>query len=200
VQYIYNGIMENKELSQEESLKVIDDMIHLAKNKITETGFHFLLWGILCILASLSQYVLIVQGMVSQSGLVWGVMTVIGVPIAIFYERNNHRKKQVSTKFDKIYGYLWLGFGITMFITIYLSAALNVYPISFILVLVGLATFVSGAINNFRPLIIGAVVFWLAAVLCPLLDGKMQLLVNALAIFIGYIIPGLLLRRKAKNS
>ena len=191
--------MNQKELSQEESLRIIQGMIALAKSKINETGFHFMLWGSLVIAASISQYVMIHNGMGNASNWVWFIMSVIGVPIAIVYERRRNKEGKTTGKFDKMYGYLWMGFGITLFVTIYVSIAHQVNPIPFILLLIGLATFVSGAIYQFAPLIIGAVVFWITAAICNLFAQTDQLLVYSAAIFIGYIIPGIILWKRSKK-
>lgn len=192
--------MKDKELTHEESLNVIQGMLQMAKNKITETGFHFLLWGILVIGACLTQYIMIRNDMGATSNWVWIIMPVIGVPLAMGYEYRRNRKGRTSTRFDKIYGFLWLAFGITLGITIFLCAKLGVIPVAFILVLVGLATFVSGCIFPFPPLIVGAFIFWGSAILCVFTDPMNQLLINACAIFAGYIIPGLLLWRKSKTA
>jgi low temperature requirement protein LtrA len=63
---------------------------------------------------------------------------------------------------------------------------------------VGLATFISGAILRFSPLIIGAVVFWIASGISPLFSGVDFLLVYAAVIFLGYVIPGLMLAKKSQ--
>lgn len=47
-----------KELSADKSLEIIQSMIATAKNNLTDDGFHFLLWGVLVIAASLGQYYL----------------------------------------------------------------------------------------------------------------------------------------------
>ena len=51
---------QEKSLSHTESLAIIQNMIATAKNNLTDNGFHFMLWGTLVILASISQYVLAV--------------------------------------------------------------------------------------------------------------------------------------------
>ncbi|MBW6481494.1 MAG: hypothetical protein K0B10_00395 [Vicingaceae bacterium] len=175
-------------------------MMGIAKNKVTETGFHFMLWGFLIVVASLTQYYLIGNGFGNDSNLVWLIMPVIGVPIAFIYEYKRGKKYQTTTKFDKVYGFLWSGFGITLVITIFISLAHHINPIAFILVLVGLTTFVSAAIYKFTPLLIGSIVFWITGILCVFVAVPEQLLIYAGAIFIGYVIPGLLLWKKSKTN
>ncbi|MEX2485907.1 MAG: hypothetical protein WED10_15150 [Brumimicrobium sp.] len=190
--------MNEKELTQEESLKVIQGMINIAKNKINETGFHFLLWGVLVVLASLTQYLLIHQGFGNETNWIWAIMPIIGVPIAVIHEYRKSKSEQIKSKFDTIYGFLWLGFGVALIATIFISISLNTSPVAFILVIAGLATFMSGIIYHFTPLIVGAVFLWIGGLLCPYVETIDVLLVNAGSITMGYIIPGIILSRRAK--
>lgn len=192
--------MKDKEINQEESLQVIHTMIDMTKNKMNETGFHFILWGILVTLASLSQFVMIKNGVSDISNIVWIVMSAVGAPIAIIYEYKRSKKDKTQSKFDRIYGFLWLGFGITLALNIFISLSFNVNPIAFILGIVGLATFMSGVIYRFTPLIIGALVFWLCSGICPYISHTDQLLINAIAILVGYIVPGILIWNKNKKD
>lgn len=190
--------MEDREISNEEGLEIIQGMIDLAKNKINDYGFHFILWGVLVMASSLTQYFMLASG-ITDPHWVWGIMSLIGGPIAIIYEFRKSKRGTVQSKFDKIYGYLWMGFGITMAIAIWVSVMNHINPIAFILSLVGFATFVTGALQRFTPLIAGAVVFWVSAAICPTLGESHQLLINAGAIFLGYIVPGMLLWNKNKK-
>ena len=190
--------MEEKTAKQ--NLDLVQEMIGMARNRFTDKGFHFSLWGVLVILASISQYVLIKFGIGSASNLVWIGISVIGVPISIIYEKRKERKVGVSSRFGRIYGLLWLGFGISLFVAIYVSIAFQINPSPFILILVGLATFVSGAFIRFVPLMIGAIVFWAASALSPLFSPVDFLLVYAVSIFLGYVVPGLMLTTKHKAN
>ena len=71
-------------------------------------------------------------------------------------------------------------------------------PIPFILTITGLGTFVSGTILKFKPLTWGGLLFWIAAIGASFVAPINQLLINGIAIFIGYIIPGILLWRNYK--
>jgi hypothetical protein len=187
-----------KQLSHTESMEIIQRMIGVAKNKIDEYGFHFLLWGTLVVAASLANYYLIVFSPSKYATIPWLLMPVIGIPLAFIYEFRKKRTAKAQTYNDSSYSFLWMGFGITLFFTIFYSVMNHISPIPFILSLVGLATFVSGCIFRYKWLIVGGIVFWLASVSAAFVPGPNQLLINAGATFIGYIIPGLLLWRKSK--
>jgi hypothetical protein len=190
--------MSDKEITQERSLEIIQGMIAQAQNRISEDGFHFLLWGVLVMLASLSQFFLIQKGYGNDSNIVWMLMPVLGVPIALFYGWKQSKKQQVVNALDRIYTRVWLGFGVTLGSTIFICVSAHMNPVPVILAIVGLATFISGVIYRFNPLIIGAIVFWIGGVVCSFIDTELVLLVNAGCILIGYIIPGVILWKKSK--
>lgn len=186
-----------KNLSHDESFAIIQNMIATAKNNLTDDGFHFLLWGILVIGASFAQYFLAVADY-EKNYLPWMIMPAIGIPLAFIYEWRKSKHEKVKTHFDKVFGYLWLAVGVTIFLVIFISVKKQLSPIPFILALVGLGTFVSGNILNFKSLILGSIVFWISAVIACFVSPVEQLLVNGIATFIGYIIPGILLWRNYK--
>lgn len=192
--------MEDKKINPEESLHVIQEMINQAKLKMNETGFHFLLWGVLVISASLTQYFMIKNGYAQNSNFVWLIMGCVGAPIAIVYESKRSKKQSSSSRLDRIYGLLWLGFGITLILTIFISISYKISPVAFILVMIGLVTFMSSMIYRFLPLLIGSIIFWLCAGLCPFFTFTEQLIVNSCAILLGYIVPGIILWKKNKEN
>lgn len=187
-------------LSHEESLALIQSMINTAKNKVTENGFHFLLWGVLVIVASLTQYIWILMGGREETNMVWIGLPVVGVPVGIIYEKMRDKKQEVRSMLDGVYTYLWLGFGISLGLTIFITSQNNTNPLPYIMMLMGLATFVSGAMYEFKPLLAGGIIFWIAAAISSYLPGYTILLLNAGATFLGYIVPGILLWKNAQSS
>ncbi len=189
---------QEKNLSHTESLAIIQNMISMAKNSVTDDGFHFMLWGVLVIAASLAQYLLATVVNYQHNELPWLIMPVIGVPVALIYEWIKKRDEKVKTHFDTLFGLLWLAIGIAIFSVIFISVKGGLSPIPFILVVVGVGTFVSGNILKFKPLILGGILFWIAALGASFVAPVTQLLINGIATFIGYIIPGLLLWKNYK--
>ena len=189
--------MKEKDVSAEESFEIIQNMISLSREKLHQTGFHFILWGILVAITSILQFLIIQQDWtLFPSYWVWPGMSLIGGIIAFTYEHNRSKKGRSQSKFDRIYMFLWLGFGVTLITTIVISVANHLSPVPFILSITGLAVFVSGIIYRFPPLIIGAIVFWAAAIGSLFLSPLDQLLLNAGALICGYIIPGILVGKK----
>ena len=194
--------MENEEkvLNPQESLRVIRETIDLAKNSIRQNGFHFLLWGWLVVIASLADYYLDVVMNHPKHFMAWIIMTVIGVPAAIIYEwRRGKKQPKAANAIRDWYGRVWMAFGISLFLTIILTLNSHISPVPYILILAGFATFVSGSLLRFAPLIYGAVALWVGAAVCLNVGYQEHLLVEAVAMIAGYLIPGYLLNSQARN-
>jgi hypothetical protein len=67
---------------------------------------------------------------------------------------------------------------------------------SLTMLLAGYATFLSGWILKFTPLKVGGICFLIISWIIFLLGGDISLLLSSLAVIIGYVIPGILLRNQ----
>ncbi|HRI62542.1 MAG TPA: hypothetical protein PK228_22530 [Saprospiraceae bacterium] len=190
---------QEKSLSPQESLRVIRETIDLAKRSFRDNGFHFLLWGWLVVIASVTHYYLAEIQHVPRPDMAWMVMVVVGVPVAFFYEWRRGKMEKTKNILHDWYGLIWLGFGISMMLTIPLAIRGGLSPIPFILVLVGFATFMSGVLLRFTPLFIGAAVMWAGALWCMFLSPSQHLLVQAGASILGYLVPGYLLNAQSRS-
>ena len=192
--------MENseKEMSYEESLALIQSMIDAARNKVAEDGFHLILWGVLVIACSIINYALLKTSYAHLGPIAWMAMPFIGVPIAIYYEKRLKAAGHVKTHLDTYVAYMWWSYGITLFIAIAYSVSSQVSPVPYILMITGLVTFATGLMLKFKPLVAGGVLFWIFTVVCFFFSPVDHLMIEAIAIFLGYIVPGILLRKEAK--
>lgn len=193
--------MENieKNLSPQESLRVIRETIDLAKHSFHENGFHFLLWGWLVVIASVAHYYLAEIQHAERPDMAWMIMVVVGVPVAFFYEWRRSKREKSENIVHNWYGLIWLGFGVSMVITIPMAVRNGLSPIPFILVLIGFATFMSGVLLRFTPLLIGAAVMWAGALWCIFLTPSQHLLIQAGCAVLGYLVPGYLLNAQSRS-
>ncbi|GAB4497453.1 MAG: hypothetical protein OHK0019_31100 [Saprospiraceae bacterium] len=193
--------MENieKNLSPQESLRVIRETIDLAKHSFRENGFHFLLWGWLVVIASVAHFYLAEIQNAARPDMAWMIMVVVGVPVAFFYEWRRSKREKSENIVHNWYGLIWLGFGVSMVITIPMAVRNGLSPIPFILVLIGFATFMSGVLLRFTPLLIGAAVMWAGALWCIFLTPSQHLLIQAGCAVLGYLVPGYLLNAQSRS-
>ncbi|MCB9182690.1 MAG: hypothetical protein H6591_02135 [Flavobacteriales bacterium] len=184
-------------LTPEESLKVIESMIGQAKRSFSRLSFYFLLWGVLLTGAMLATYLLDDLEPSIRHGLPWGVAGIAGGLISSVYGARQSKHEPVNNPMDRIVGWVWGGFVITMLLLLFGTLRNGIDPGAPITLLTGLPTFLTGQILRFRPLILGGLLFWAcgiamhftteAGILTALYCGAMVL---------GYIIPGLMLKRQ----
>lgn len=193
----YNAMQTNtNDMAAEKSLEIIQNMVLTTRKNIRVSGFHFLLWGGLAMMASLVCYFFMIQQLEAWIPYPWAAMTLIGIPVAIAYEWKKDKTKVVHTLLEKYYSRTWAGFGASLFCVIFFCAGNEISPVSPILALIGMATFVSGSILDFKPLMWGAVFFWLTALAVVWITGPAQFLLYAAAIGLGYLIPGFMMYHK----
>jgi len=184
-----------EELSQERSLEIIHQMIAQAKANVKNNGTAWLWFGVMLFIACISTYVLI-EVAYKNIFLGWNIFG--AVTLVILIARLFRRKKTVVlTYVDELLRWVNLGFLVSLFIIIF---SINVgvspnYGFGYFLMIYGFLMLIQGGAMKFRPLIIGAVINWAGAIAVLINDVfKYDMLISAAAIFMGYIIPGLILR------
>lgn len=192
--------MQDRNITPEESLSIIQQMINNTRQRYADDGFYFLLWGILVILGNLNTYYALKVKAYALVNPVWMVLIGIGIVASIVMGIKRDGKKHFKSQAEVITNMLWLAFLISWFLMMYVSYQFKMYPYPFFFILLGLATFVSGAIVQFVPLYIGGIVFWIGAIIGIQLDSAKNSLLMAAAMLLGYIIPGILLRIKVKKE
>lgn len=189
---------ENK-LSAQESLRVIQETIDLAKSGFKEDGFYFLLWGWLVAIASASDWYMAVVMQNERHSMAWLIMILIGIPVSFIRQWREEKRESNKNIVNQWYGLVWLGYGISMILAIPLSVRGGMSPVPFILVLTGFATYMSGILLKFKPLLIGAAVFWAGALWSMFLSNSDHLLIQSASSVLGYLIPGYLLNSQSKK-
>lgn len=187
----------NEQLTPLQSLELIQNMIAKTRSNLGENRFYFLFWGWLAFSALLVQFVLKALLHYPHHYLVW-LVTIPAVGVTIWYGRR-HARRSPRTYVGDSMGSLWMGIGISFFVlTIIISSGPSgwLYAYPFFILFYGLGTFISGKILQFKPLVIGGVINFLLAALCPFLPYDYQMLLTALALLTSYIIPGHLLHQE----
>lgn len=191
---------EEKEMNPAESLTLINTMINAAKNKLADDGFLLIFWGWLVLSASMIHYLCIIAN-INYGHLVWPVLMPAGGIVSIMYGYKQSKKEIVRTYVDTYLGYLWGAFGIGLFITLLFMQPHGIKTTYFFLMLLyGMATFISGGLLNFKPLVYGSLFSFVFAGLSHFVGEKEQLLCISAALLASYIIPGHLLRSQYKSQ
>ena len=187
-------------LTEQESFKIIQEMIATSRSKIKDNSFFFLLWGWLVLIASLTHYSFIRFNISHEYAyLPWPILMFGGMIVSIIAGIRLGKQAKVISHFDKMMMFLWWGFCITLFIVLIVASFGKISwesAYALIIALYGLGTFVSGGVLKFKPLIIGGIASWVISVVALFVAPANVLLLIALSIIVAYLIPGYMLKSK----
>lgn len=202
--------MEEKKLSEKESLELISQMIQNTKTKMGNgTGNIMLLWGYLTIVVSIAVYLCLIATRNGQWNLLWFAIPVVDYPLMLLIDRKGkHKEKYCRTHIDSTISTIWTIMGICMLVATLFYCWKNysavLMPIA--LILIGIGSIFTFAILKMKSMTcfcaIGLVLgMWILGDF--LQDG--DLYINSILIFaIGFvcvmIIPGHYLNYKARKQ
>ena len=203
--------MEEKQLSEQDSLRLIQEMIHTAKKEQKDDGKSWIIWGWLLFFASFLSF-LNQKFHWFNDFFFWDIFGLCTI-LLLIYEAiryfTSKRIDRVRTYTRDLLEKLNIGFFIFLLLIILsINAGLfsshgGVHPVYGFALLLGLYGFwilVYGAVLNFRPSIIGAYITWGFA-FASLFVNKFEhtMLLHAGAVLCGYIIPGHIANREFKK-
>jgi hypothetical protein len=194
--------MEDKQLTQQESLRIINQMISKAKNEINDNGLGWLLWGAMIFLASVSTFIIIQFKLNVDLFLGWNMFGLIAIPLMIYNMLRKKKRVAARTYVDEILHLVDIAFTISLFVII-ISMNISVSPndgFGYLLMVYAFLMLVQGGAIRFAPLYIGAIINWAGAIAIFYSEVfKYDMLISAAAVFIGYIVPGFMLRSQYKR-
>ncbi|MEM6735611.1 MAG: hypothetical protein AAGC64_03970 [Bacteroidota bacterium] len=189
-----------KELTNEERLKLISDMISQAKRNFARgSSFHFLLWGWVISIANFGHYILDKLVHYDAPFIVW-LITLPAVFASMWYAFRGANNAGISSHLDKIYASIWISILAMIIICLVFMAKLNFNHNPIILLFSGLGTFVSGVLMKYKPIVYGGVVLWIGACIGLLSPISDQQLIAGIVVIMGYLIPGYMLKGVEKSN
>ncbi|HEY4150939.1 MAG TPA: hypothetical protein VGM41_18505 [Chitinophagaceae bacterium] len=196
--------MPEDSITQQESLAIIESMINKAKNRFSENGFLYLLWGWVILFCSLGQYALLFVFHSPWHWTVW-LSTWLALIVQFIYIYRKRRVKRVTTYTEEILRYVWIAFVILLFLMGFIFGSKQSNPNgvingSMLLAIYGMPTFLSGIILRFRGLVAGGISCWVLSLVAIYAPAQYQLLFVAAGVVIAWIIPGYLLRARYKQE
>lgn len=194
----------NSAMSPAANLQLIESMINRAKDKFSENGHLYLLWGWTVLICSIGHFILLQFGFYRNSSIIW-MLTWVVVIYQMIYLARKKRNEKVKTYTDDIVSYVWLAFIVAMALMAFVvvrAEGKDYYKLinPLFLILYGIPTFLSGIILRFKPLKIGGISCWLLAVIATFVSYDFQLLFLSAATVIAWIIPGYALQSKYKKQ
>ncbi len=209
----------DKTLSEKESLDLIAKMINQAKNAYHDTGVAAMMWGAVvavCTLVKLSE----IQFNYRLPFDIY-LLTLVAIVPQVFITIKEKKKRKVKTYDDIYMDYLWLAFGICIFLMIFIINTVyadlspmvqdyremakgrtdwtdfrfSEYVSSLFLLLYGIPTFVTGTACKFKPMVWGGLLCWVCCLAALYTTVKLDLLLTAFAAVVAWLIPGIIMER-----
>lgn len=213
--------MQEKQLTEQESLLIIQQMISRAKNDFVDTGIGPILWGAVITVCSLVQVGIIHFGWNLPFD-IW-LLALLAIIPQIFISMRERRQRKAKGWDDDIIGYVWLCFGIGIFVVSILNniAAYELnsllrnysastgktdipnfwtYASGYLMFVYGFPTIVTGAARKFRLMTFGGIFCWGAAIISAFTIAKFDFLLMAASASFAWLIPGIVLRNKYLQS
>lgn len=214
---------QEKELSERESLDLIATMISKARNSYHETGVGAIMWGVIIAFCSLVRLSEIQFGYQLPFDIY--LLTIIAVVPSIIMTAQQKKRQRVKPYDEPYLDYLWLGFGICIFLLIlivnsiygHLNPMVNDYReltkgridsvdfqfsefvAPFFLLLYGLPTFVTGAAFKFKPMLWGGIFCWVSSVATIYTPIRIDLLLTASSAIMAWLIPGVMMEQEYRK-
>lgn len=194
--------MKEKDISPQEGFAIIQKMISESRYKLVEDGFDFMLWGATVVILSLLNYYSYVTDTFSEYSLwIWLGGMFIALIISLLHAMHLYGKKRpVRNMLSKLNAALWLAFGISLVLVFVVGGTLQQNIAPFILIMVGFASFVCSKITLITIMRYASFVFWLGSIVCLFVNPVDTLLVNAICMLLGYIIPGTIIGQRYKKE
>ena len=193
------AIIKNEEhLDEEKSLHLIREMIQVSRNKLKNDGILFILWGWIffinyLFLNYLPNKILLSHQLMEIIRSFRVILPVFGLIFTIYYILKQRKKAQ--TYIGISLRYVWISLFASM-VLVNLIQMNVLHSINFelqhpiIMVLIAFAVTVTGGILRYRLIIFGGLIFGLLALAASYFELQTQLLFEAIAWLIAFIIPG----------
>jgi hypothetical protein len=191
--------MDTNKLTNNESLKLITEMIGKAKSSYHSNGKSSILWGIIIFVCSMVDF-LKIQFKFKIGFDIWWLMFVALVPQFYMIFKNRKSKNFVSYE-ETTMSFIWCAFAASVIMLMFYDAHYNApHTESLFLMLFGLPTFITGGMFRFKPMIAGGIICWILFAVSLYTGFKINLLLMALAALSAWLIPGIILLKKCKKE
>ncbi len=191
--------MEAEKFSEEDSLKLINEMIGKAKKSYVTKGIAPIMWGSIILFCSLATWVEIHFKI--NMGDVW-LLTIIAIIPQVYFGFKENRKRGFTAYEGNTLTAVWIAFSFSVFITSFYFSTHKVSgdSSSLFMMLYAIPTFITGSITKFKPMIFGGIFCWFASVISMYTNIEVDFLLMAASGLFAWLIPGIILYKKYQKS
>ena len=195
--------MDSKQAESE--LALIKQMMVDSRKVVADNGWHYIFWGVVVTAALIANYIMVLQNIpMKYAGMMWFIAMISAYIIEAVGSRRISKKSRVKTYAGKLLASLWAASGFSMFMLGFagtMTGAYNpIYICSLISIVLGVAYFTSGAIQQIKWLQWLSLGWWAGAVFTFVYPSVHTLLIFAVMMICFQVIPGIILYKKWKKS
>jgi hypothetical protein len=200
------NLQHPEQFDQSQSIQVIREMISVSQKKLKNDGILLIIWGWISFLTYLFEFLAQTIIITYQVTLVKRYLTVLlpvlGFIYTVVYLVRQNRK--VTTYIGISLRYVWL-YLLACMVLVNLIQNNVLHKITFefqlpvFMVLVSFALVVTGGILRYKMIVAGGILFGLLAYISSFYSLQYQLLIEAIAWFVSFIIPGHILFAQRKS-
>lgn len=214
-------MQQEQQMTEQESLQLIGQMLNKARNSFFDTGIGPILWGSVIAFCSLVTYGKIAFNWTLPFD-VW-LLTLVAIIPQVFIVIKESRIRKARNHDGATINYVWLCFGMAIFLFTHINIvfvnkleevykqyyfakgvwpafSLNSYTSSIMLLLYGFPTIITGAIMKFKPMLWGGILGWVCCVISVYTSGKVDMLLTAFAASAMWLVPGIILWRSYQKK
>ena len=208
---------QEKKLTEQESLHLITMMINKAKESYHDTGIGAIMWGAVIAICSLVRLSEVHFGYRLPFDIY--LLTLVAIIPQILISIREKKERKVKSYDDPYLDYIWLGFGICIFLLIHISNNIfgewgswadeyrnitgksasfrfSEYIAPLFLMLYGLPTFITGAACKFKPMLWGGIFCWVCCVISVYTHIRIDLLLTAASAILAWLVPGVIMEKE----
>ncbi|MBN2481792.1 MAG: hypothetical protein JXB19_08635 [Bacteroidales bacterium] len=192
--------------NEEQSIQVIREMISVSQKRLKNDGILFIIWGWLFFAGYLFDYLSSkivmtyqIRKFANTAGIVLAIAAMLYTGYYIYIQ-----KRKVFTYIGVSLRYVWISLFFSL-VLVNLIQANVVHEINFnlqhpiFMVFIAFATVITGGILRYRLLIAGGIAFALLAYASSYLPLHEQLLLEAVAWGVAFVIPGHIMHHNRKK-
>lgn len=196
--------MENKNLTAEEQLAIIESTLKHSSNQKTGASNYYIIWGTTLSLVFMLQFLnaSFPSSTTATLAKYSGSLYALGGLLSFLQSRKDAKKETIVPINEKIYAFSWIGASIGIAVISIGLGQLDNFMQLFcvaILLIFGLINFVIGGVTKFKPLLVGGLLSMVLVILIPLSAIENQWLITSIGVMVSCLIPGLMMKFTKAN-
>ncbi len=181
-----------------QQIEIINNSINQTKENLRPLAFNFVFWGSLIIIMSLFHFFFtsLIEFYEYSALIYWTSIPFLGFLFSLYYNIKMGHKIGFQTIIGRSLSVIWSVFFISWIVLIISSFIIKKSPVESIIFLLGVTTLTTGRIIRNVYITIGGFVLLFVYLYLLTNPNLNLLLINSVALFFGFLLPGLSLYYK----